>query len=453
MPANSTSSTRTRSGSSQDGTITPRSYGDMNPLDKQPFGNNGYDDAWYYSQIEQFKETDPEFYQYLLTNPHLISNSGSYTPYWTESLFGTADTSAARYYNQLKSDANEWLGRALSSHHVENYSDPIAEIARRKAAGINDDLSGGAEIGSGTPADPGKSEIDSQLPNVGDPASPESVIQLGTTIVGTALKFYQGFQGIRSSYLDNEVKQMTLSGAYQDEAWKIIGDSITEYMGSHKAPTKEELNDPSFVNLLSNSIMTSFGNRVPKLPYSNRQKRKLKSFIDELTYSFDFDGNKVPTARYQELVNNKLKDLYGSRSGATEAFGKIGADAESTEAQKAIANDIYRPLNQLALDLMKDNYQVELLTNDVKRLQNQFDTNYLSQAIYKGVPTYKAGSEAASYKLRMEIKKIQDKITDTFSEINQKITGNKKIGENWKMALEAGLATGESLLISRLIKD
>ena len=152
--------------------------------------------------------------------------------------------------------------------------------------------------------------------------------------------------------------------------------------------------DPSSVALLP-SLVQSFGSRVNTLPLSKKQKTSLSKMIDSLVYSFDNDGKKVPTAKYQTLINDTLKQLYGSRADSVQEYGRIGAEIEDIAVQRVVSHDIYRPLNDMALKLQED-------MNYLKQLQIKYDTSFYETADKIGLAPMTARADYIGKKMQYE---------------------------------------------------
>lgn len=111
--------------------------------------DNQTSDEWYNKYIEQYK--DSEFYEQLRMNPYLRANNAPYQNSFLENIFGGAKGST-QYYEDLVNARNEYMTEILAQMREQAHNDPAAEVARRKAAGLNDDLSGGQAIGTGEAA-------------------------------------------------------------------------------------------------------------------------------------------------------------------------------------------------------------------------------------------------------------------------------------------------------------
>lgn len=422
-------------------------------------------DAWFSGLSDAEKQyintENPVLLQYIkaynsTTDPYIRQqlegflsnfNSQKFSPTLLQSLgeaFG--DTSARQnFLNQASADFSTSITKLLEGKHVEDYTDPSAEIARRKLAGINDDLNGGSQIGTGDPAQIDNSEPQPGIVNDGQSAV-QSVAQIGTSIVSFAMQMYTGFQNIRSLSLENNLKELSLSDNMRDLAWNVISEGVDEFLGSNKGKySREEMLDPSFVQLAP-SLVRSFGSRINSLPLNRRQRKVMHTLVDDLVFTYDENMNKVPTSKYQTLINGMNTDLFKSRNALAQASGLVGADTSDIDALRAIGEDIYKPLNEQSL-------QIASALNRVTQLQAQFDTSYLEEANRLGLGSVSAGAEFASRKLVKEMKEAQNTITKSFKNIRNKILNDKKLGEKWKTALLTGTSIAEVFTMNTLLSS
>lgn len=386
------------------------------------------------SEIEQYK--DNEYVYNLLMNAYNTYAQQRFSPNTLQSLGEIiGDTSSRQnFINQQIAGLRQEIAEILKANHIEGLSSAVAEATDMKNAGINVDLQGGQGISPAEGADIDNNDMANPVVNEGSEVASQ-IFSTGAQIVSFAMQAYQGFMNVKALHLDNLTKEFSLSENARSLAWNVIGEGVSEFMTS---PSFDESlkDDPSSVALVP-SLIQSFGSRINSLPLSRKQRKYMHSVIDELVYSFDNDGKKVPTAKYQTLVNDTLKKLYGSRADATQEFGRIGAEIEDIAVQRVVSHDIYRPLNEMAIELQND-------MNHLQKLMLQFDTNYYATANKVGLPSMTAKSDFVSKKMQYEIKSVQNRITRTFNVINRKIESNQKLGPNWKMAFQTALAIGES---------
>lgn len=394
------------------------------------------------SEIEKYKD-DPYIYSQLM-NAYNSYAQQRFSPTLRQQL-GEAlgDTSARQNFaNEQLSGLRDTIARIIEGKHKEEYSSETAQVQRMSQAGVNVDLNGGQGIAPGDPAGIDQTEANAPVVNSGQ-SDVGSIAQIGTNIVSFAMQMYTGFQNIRSLSLDNAMKELSMSNEMRDIAWNVISEGVTEFLGSNKGKySKEELLDPSFT-ALAPSLIESFGSRINSLPLTRRQKRSLSGIIDSLTWSYNGEI-KVPTSKYQTLINNMNTDLFKSRNALAQASALPGADSESIDVIRAIGADIYKPLVDMQL-------KVEKAVNNVKLLQAKFNSDYYTEANKLGLGSQTAGAEFASRKLVAELSEAKNEITASFKAIRDKILSDKKLGENWKMALLTGTSITEVVTMNQLM--
>lgn len=97
----------------------------------------------------------PDDYKQQLLTAYDTYNGTSFSPNIFQN-FGEVlgdYSSRANFENTRFTNLNAAISEILNAYHSEQYSDPSAELARRKSAGLNDDINGGSSIGSGQPGD------------------------------------------------------------------------------------------------------------------------------------------------------------------------------------------------------------------------------------------------------------------------------------------------------------
>lgn len=397
-----------------------------------------------FSAIQAYNSAPDDYHRQQIMNAYLDYQGQSFEPTLLQQIgeaFG--DHSArASFQNSINKSLVDAVTRVGESAHTEAYTDPAAELARRKNAGINDALSGGSQIGSGEPGSIDERQLSDPFINDGQ-SDVSSIAQIGTSIVSFAMQMYTGFQNIRSITLDNAMKELSVSDQMRDIAWNVIGEGVSEFLGSNKGKyTREELLDPSFVQLAP-SLVQSFGSRINSLPLTRRQKRSLRGVIDSLPWSYNGDV-KVPTSKYQTLINNMNSDLFKSRNALAQASALPGADAESIDVIRAIGDDIYRPLVNMSIE-------IEKATNRVKLLQARFDSDYYSRANQLGLGSQTAETEFSTRKLYQALNDAKNDLSNSFNAIRDKVFYDKKLSDNWKMALMTGISITEVISLNQLM--
>lgn len=395
------------------------------------------------SEIEKYKD-NPYVYE-LLMNAYNTYAQQKFSPNFLQQISATFgdDSAEQNFINSQVAGLRQEIAEILKANHIEDVSSAFSELADMKSAGINVDLQGGEGISPREGADIDNSDLANPVVNDGSQAL-TPLLQTGAQICSFALQAYQGFMSVKSLTLDNLQKELSVSSSMKSLAWQTISEGVSEFMTS---PDFDESlkDDPSAVSLLP-SLVRSFGSRVNNLPLNRRQRKALHSLVDELVFTYDSKGDKIPTAKYETLINNTLKELYGSRADATKEYGRIGADVQDIAVQRFLGEEIYRPLNEMAVELQND-------LNHVAKLQAKFDSDYLTQANKDGLGRTSASADFVTKKLQLEVKKSQDKVADVFRRINSKLDANTKIGPNWKMAFETALAMGESFVLQQFLNS
>ena len=391
------------------------------------------------SEIEQYRD-DPYVYDQLM-NAYNSYASQKFAPNLFQQIGSqVGDNSAEQnFVNSLISGLRSDMSRILEGKHVEDYTNPAAEVARRQAAGLNDNLNGGSQIGSGEPAEIDQPDLNQPVLNDGS-SSIEVICQIGDFFVSTALKIYSGFQSIRSASIENDIKSLNLSGLLSGEAWKAIEEGTSEFLnnGTDFIPgaSVESILDSKSGKLIK-PLVENLKSRLKYLPYSHRNKKKIEGMLDSLIYSSEDGSGYGLSAKYETLVRNLLTDLNKSRSDYAKSYGEIGADTQSQTALRFIGETIYKPLNELLLD--------------VASKSNTLQKQYLDASIKGDVGKLRAGSEGAKYKFHQEMNNVRNRITTAFSSINNSIVSSNDLSPIWKVALQGALASAEAFSFSRLL--
>lgn len=392
----------------------------------------------YLKSIEQYK--DKSYYDRLLENPWLFSKQQDFSPTLLQQIGETFGDTSARdnYWAGILQNQNQWLSDTIKSYEKQEYDSAQEQVKRQAASGINPDLAMTATPGEGASPSP------ESLPGV--EMNPQSALadmfNLGQSVLSFSLGFYTNLQQVRGLTLENNIKSLQSNDVLTDTAWRVIKEGIGESIpGLNYTP-----NTPVDVifkdGKLWDSLTDSISRRIDKLPFSRRERRKLKSVMDSLIWneSTDGDSSDSPDGKpfysrgfstaFQTLANGMLKDLLNSRADVSESSGRIGSDTESQTVMRFIGNQIYRPLNELAVDVQK-----ALLT------KNQSYLNAFNKA---GGGAHQADAEITGYRMQSDTLNIKRRVMNAFDAINKKITGSRMIPPLWKLALQAGVAAAES---------
>lgn len=259
-------------------------------------------DDWYYAYINQYK-SNPELYNQLLNNnPHTVGNSGLFSPTLGDNIASMFGSTAAedRYYNQLRSDAVEWVANLVDKYNNRAYDSALSQVARQSAAGINVDLNGGQGISPGDPGSSSLAERDSVLPtDVADAASSDSLnlLQAVSTGVTTAISStLNAIQSINQFQLQqNEIASSELNGLTSAESWftDMLKTTIRyDYSKGYSAPEWNQA--------LSDAIVS-----ITESDEFNRLNRRTRRYVKNVVSNFDVNNLKSK-GLYESLLNDYL---------------------------------------------------------------------------------------------------------------------------------------------------
>lgn len=298
-----------------------------------------YDD--YLARIEQYKNTP--FYQELLNNPYYQFQDyqgNFFQGVWANTFddFSPWD----KFYNERKTSGDEYLAQILEAQRVQQYSDPSAEVARRKQAGLNDDLSGGSSIGTG---DPG-SVIPDETPPVADPNDPlataQTVVGVASSIGQLAFNFFQSGMSLFSFVQDSIGKSLgnadldiDLTGKGYEQMIGILAgsSSLPETKDQYEALTEEQKKglDDSLIEELDAAIKTG---SLKGMYQTRRAKRLMKVLRGVVSY----DANGKPTLAYEAYRSKLLAQRYGDHKTAAGVIGTPGFDESVVKFGQAISD-------------------------------------------------------------------------------------------------------------------
>lgn len=400
-------------------------------------------DAWYWAAIEKYKD-NPEAYAYLSQNPWLIANN-PYSPSLGNQivdLFG--DNSAEQnYINELMQKSRDYLGQWERGQYEQKYESPVEQVKREEAAGINSALNPGM-ITPGEAAENDQPFSTTPMPGAG--TGFQSMIDVGqglTSIVSTAFNFVTAFQQLKGLSLDNATKSLNLNEGLRSTAWGLIKEGISEFLNGDMVRSSlnddpELLSKPEFVQV----VTKYFKDRIAKQPFSHRQRKQLEDITEQLISSKGEVDQSVFTNQFQTLLNQSYSELYKSRNDVASSSGLPGADKESIAALKFIGNDIYKPLRELSLEVDK------LILQKEKGYYKRFNAVNPETGL-TGSQTM-ADSDSLNYYMQKTMFEVKKRVTDAFEEINKKILGSRDIPPGWKIGLQAGVSSFESLTMAQL---
>ena len=152
-------------------------------------------DESYLRSIEQYKDTP--YYDYLVkNNPYAWSKQMEFAPTFFQGLGEAFGDYSARnqYYQGIVNNQNQWVSNYVEAMRQQEYNEPINQVAREMAAGINPDLAPG-NISPGSAA-----ENDQPPTGLTWPAESEiqNIGQVGLSFISNIIGIARSFQGLKS---------------------------------------------------------------------------------------------------------------------------------------------------------------------------------------------------------------------------------------------------------------
>lgn len=416
-------------------------------------------DDWYTAKLNGLSGYSDEQMNILRNNPYLIANAGEYVGSgWSD--FGDSmgwSNNKVAYYADLKAKANTWYDDRIREFYEQKYNSAPEQAQRIAAAGQNPDLTGGVSPGEAAQND--EASYPSASHNSGNAFNDvvNVLSSTGMSFINTTMSVLQGVNAFRGSSLQNDALSFSLSDDMRHSAEGILRDSITDVFnpnGKDFPDVFHLLDGDELVNLFQNkgfndALDKAMSNRLRSLPISSRNRKRMVDILNNLRYSNDGSTNDIlPTAFFEQLVNEQKLRLYDSRSGMAKSYGALGANQSSQEGIKVVG-ETYRVLNDLILECEKANQSASQ-----KIAQNVFDQENVRVDMADGrnvsLGTARGTADANQQSVASALGDVRKRITIAFEEINKKITGNRKLSAEWKLALSAGAAAAEAFAFSKL---
>ena len=341
----------------------------------------------YYLEAQKYKDSNPYYYEQMmsaLNNYHSMKFSPNLLQKVGETLGDFSGRS--NFENQNLANLNSEFQKIRESLHTEEYSDPSAELARRKAAGINDDLSGGSSLGSGNPGNIDQAEVPPGVVNSGE-SSVADVVTTSMNIFSSVLGFVQQIKGMQlqnAQLVGQELEGLSSSNNWFRERLiaRIPHDIFT---GSYTDDDRSIL-----FNKAIRDAVTDIENSAD-FGYLSRSTRRYLRQSGAILSNGDSLENR---ALYQELYNRYLKS-------ANENANYVADPRFSTDFDKWVENCV--PYVKQYVDLALKNAVNEadikhsekelkgFQTQKIKALDNLFDgieKSIPKEASWKGFATY-----------------------------------------------------------------
>lgn len=378
-----------------------------------------YDD--YMARIEQYK--DSNFYQELLNNPYYQYQE--YSPTWFQGVWAELSHSTSafdRFYNERKTSGDEYLSQVLSAKRQQDYNDPAAQLARRTAAGLNDQLNGGSQIGSGESPATVPDETPPNQPEPGQDAQQAlDVAGIGFQLFTGMMNFGSFVQEFSGKSIANAMADVQLTDQGFDSMVKLLAGSseMPDSADDYKELSEEERNalDLSMIQQLDKAVKEG---QLGDMYSTKRAKRLMKMMKGVVSY----DKNGKPTLAYQNYRSKLLAERYGAHEQAAKSIGNVAFD----ENLMTFAGKIADTFGQMELKIRQ--YQEKVAEFEAKYSEEYYGTSVNGETV--GTADAKAaiaGDAASSAEAQLTRNKAQ--LDNELESIFNSLLQECKSGSEW----------------------
>lgn len=305
---------------------------------KQQYGVTGSSDdfnrwlRWYdnyLSKIQPYEGT--EYYQQLLNNP-----SASFKP-WKGSVFQTIGNSMTgslsnTFYNGREQEAERYFNDILGNMQENNHNSAMSQVARDRAAGLNDALSG--SIAGDTPA------ADSAMSETPPAAGPEddtgAFTQFLQDATGLASGFITGCVNLKKAFNEIGLQDIQLDQADANLTNTIVGATLEQEASKLPAPTKNpDTGEYDFSAVLDNVVLDPAKKTDTANPPYKRSRNK--QLYKRMRGTIAYDENGKPTVALQRAYKKMYADAAEDTVRGARALSQPGYSDNMVEFAGQIA--------------------------------------------------------------------------------------------------------------------
>lgn len=253
----------------------------------------------YVAMLEQYKDTP--YYDYLVNNnPWDWSKQNEFQPTFWQSLGESLGDFSSRnqYYQGLQEQQNQWVSNHVEAMRQQEYNEPINQVQRNAAAGINSNLAP-SSINPGSAAENDQPSTSVSWPSESDI---QNVGQVGLSFISNLIGIAQSFQGLKQG--SNSLIHQELSN--NEQARDFV---INMLAGSSKFKDTENLDiEPNtIVDVIKDSAKSIDSAYSGYSPGTRKlMKRMLRS------YQRDIESGRSPMA--VESLKSELRNKIASNN-------------------------------------------------------------------------------------------------------------------------------------------
>lgn len=328
-----------------------------------------------------------------LSNPYAEQQRKYGLMDWAADTLGLRSGFTA-WSENMRTQAAEYDASMEQMANAREYESEEAQVARRRAAGLNPDLNGGEQI---SPGDAGQPAEDPSTPPYAesDFQAIQGFAQNLSGAVSTALNIFNGIQGIAGKNIANKLSSLALGDAIDGRVANIGGSMIQEI-------------SPDLARLLSGdgeatdaeAMIGIAGLMHAKNPYRGKMKKMFDESVDRYLQSADF----------RTLAQKKWQDYADQRKKTATSIADSNYSAITD-----VLFEIAKENEKLNTDIIRAQKRASLTGAQAEQSEGSYARNYydnLDGATIAGAETQTAEQTAEQSKIKTILAKHRRKIMD-----------------------------------------
>lgn len=411
--------------------------------------------VWYDEYLDKIKRYQGTPYYDLLLNNAFAGFQRSGFDYGVDGYQG--------FWNDRFNSANKELQRILGVKFENDYNNPVNQVARDRAAGINDALSGqiagDSPSASAAPGDvlptPG---IDPSVAAQNELLDEQNRFNRVTGAVGTALHFVTsvfscfGALGQLAKMGSDMVVNAAVEGVQRKKA-----EETEEQIKALRATNRERVKKSFMDSLVGSMSLPEDGSpldisglisSVPRTGFSNEEN----AYLDDLVSSGYFsDANGLPSAAVLDAYNGKLASISEGSNRLSSAASSVGGLLNVRDALSAI-DFITRNVTDYNITFRAAQAKSAVLDNRLDELELLIKSENLKQQV---INTGIIGDQAVSQHLQTDYdlqtlgavpgardRRLSDlaaEYTEKVTELNSTITEIQQNYQNAVLKIQSGI--------------
>lgn len=318
-----------------------------------------------------------------MNNQNLYNNNPYRNPTYKESPWqGVLSSLGFRTQSDAWSEnmaiqAKEYDAAIAQKLRDEEYNDPMNQVSRLRAAGINPDLEGGADVDSGSAA-PMPEDPSTPMQATGDEPK---LIEFGNLVLSSlssALGLVNGVQGIFRNRAENMLSESRVEEAVRSLSKGIFLDSLPNQPYTELDNEGIELAQVQGLQM-AESIIGKMPKNIRKRAmkyvngYWNSAPANAEAFKTWLQGAQSEKGYFKETSEFYSFYPNLMRKIYRPLGQAAEDIYKLQQDAAKTGAENDVKEEQNRGVYLDSID-PKSAAAAENATNNSVATQKSIDS-------------------------------------------------------------------------------